>query len=151
MVKKMITFTPNTITYAVPVDSDIGKKIGAKMGIVFHTQYSGRKMDSLSAGFGTVRGIGTSSVFLASAEYKDTSGAFTFTKSELNSFDALIRMVVALSKAKLVLDEMQKTNNDPLQVGFRLKTFFNYYIKNTKGDMAKVKTMQTLLETILKT
>ena len=25
--EKMVTFTPNTITYAVPVDSDIGKKI----------------------------------------------------------------------------------------------------------------------------
>ena len=144
--EKMITFTPNTITYAVPIDSAIGRKISkAKMGIVFHTQYSGRKMDSLSAGFGTARGIGTSSVFLASAEYKDTSGASTFTKSELNSFDALIRMAEgSLSKAKPILDEMQKTNNDPLQVGFRLKTFFNYYIKNTKGDMAKVKTMQTL-------
>ena len=25
--EKMISFTPNTITYAVPVNSDIGKKI----------------------------------------------------------------------------------------------------------------------------
>ncbi len=144
--EKMITFTPNTITYAVPVDSDIGRKISrTKMGIVFHTQYTGKSMDSLSAGFGTARGLGTSSVFLASAEYKDTSGSSTFNKGELNSFDSLIRMAEgSLQKAKPILDEMEKSKDDKLSVGFRLKTFFNYYIKNTKGDMAKVKTMQSL-------
>ena len=36
--ENMITFTPNTITYAVPIASDIGKRIRrARMGIVFHT------------------------------------------------------------------------------------------------------------------
>ena len=36
------TFTPNKITYAVPVDSELGKKIDrAKLGIVFHTAYDG--------------------------------------------------------------------------------------------------------------
>jgi hypothetical protein len=69
--EKMISFTPNTITYAVPKDSDIGRRIArAKMGIVFHTQYSGKKMDSLSASFGTVTGSSNRSIFLASAAYK---------------------------------------------------------------------------------
>src|SRR6056300_1114022 len=41
--ENMLTFTPNTITYAVPIDSDIGKRIKrARMGIVFHTSYSGK-------------------------------------------------------------------------------------------------------------
>ena len=36
-------------------------------------------------------------------------------------------------------------SNDSLSVGFRLKAFFNYYIKNTKGNsMAKVKTLQDM-------
>ena len=69
--EKMISFTPNTITYAVPVNSDLGKKIAkAKMGIVFHTQYSGKTMDNLSASFGTVKGSSNRNVFLASAGYK---------------------------------------------------------------------------------
>ena len=39
----MISFTPNTITYAVPVASNIGRQIiRAKMGIVFHTKYTGK-------------------------------------------------------------------------------------------------------------
>ena len=38
--EKMITFTPNTITYAVPAGSDIARRIArAKLGIVFHTKY----------------------------------------------------------------------------------------------------------------
>jgi len=142
--EKMITFTPNTITYAVPVDSDIGRKISrTKMGIVFHTQYTGKSMDSLSAGFGTARGLGTSSVFLASAEYKDTSGSSTFNKGELRRFDGLIRMAQgSLSKAKPMLDEISKNSSDPLSVGFRLKTYFNFYIKNSKSGMDKVRVMQ---------
>jgi len=144
--EKMITFTPNTITYAVPVNSSIGKRIArARLGIVFHTYYTGKDMKSLSAGFGTVSGkSGSSSVFLASAGYTDTSGSSTFTSSELSSFDALIRMAEgSLSKAAPLLDTMK--SNDSLSVGFRLKAFFNYYIRNSKGNsMAKVKTLQEM-------
>jgi len=46
----------------------------------------------------------------------------------------------SLSKAGPLLDEMSKTS-DALSVGFRLKAFFNYYIKNTQGHMAKVKNL----------
>jgi len=155
--EKMITFTPNTITYAVPVNSSIGKRIArARLGIVFHTYYTGKDMKSLSAGFGTVSGkSGSSAVFLASAGYTDTSGSSTFTSSELSSFDALIRMAEgSLSKAAPLLDTMK--SNDSLSVGFRLKTFFNYYIRNSKGNsMAKVKTLQDMFreyyEQILRT
>jgi hypothetical protein len=144
--ERMITFTPNTITYAVPVNSDIGKRIArARLGIVFHTYYTGKDMKSLTAGFGTVSGkSGSSAVFLASAGYTDTSGSSTFTSSELSSFDALIRMAEgSLSKAAPLLDIMK--SNDSLSVGFRLKAFFNYYIRNSKGDsMAKVKTLQDM-------
>ena len=141
--EKMISFTPNTITYAVPVNSDIGKKIArAKMGIVFHTSYSGKTMDKLSASFGTVRGSGNRNVFLASAGYKET--AVMFSKSELSRFDAQIRMAQgSLTKAKPVLDEMSKSSmSDQLSVGYRLKTYFNYYIKNSNSGMEKVATMQ---------
>ena len=140
--EKMISFTPNTITYAVPVNSDIGRRIArAKMGIVFHTQYTGKTMDSLSAGFGTVTGSSNRNVFLASAAYKQTS--VMFDKSELNKFDAQIRMAEgSLSKAKPILDLMSGNVTDELSVGYRLKTFFNYYIKNSNSDMGKVRVMQ---------
>ena len=140
--EKMISFTPNTITYAVPVNSDIGRRINrAKMGIVFHTQYSGRTMSNLSASFGTVTGSSNKNIFLASAGYKDT--AVMFTKPELNNFDAQIRMAEgSLRKAGPILDLMSKSTQDQLSVGFRLKTFFNFFIRNSNSGMEKVRTMQ---------
>jgi len=40
--EKLYTFTPNTITYAIPIDHPIGKAVGtAKVGVVFHTHYKG--------------------------------------------------------------------------------------------------------------
>ena len=155
--EKMITFTPNTITYAVQADSSIGKKIArAKMGIVFHTMYTGRDMKSLSASFGNVSGSGNSRVFVASAAYKDDSGSITFTKSELTKFDAQLRMAEgSLGRASKVLDEMTSRASDPLSVGFRLKAFFNHYIRNNKGSMAKVAVLQDMFrdyyENVLKT
>jgi len=139
---KMISFTPNTITYAVPVNSDIGKRISkARMGIVFHTKYSGKTLDSMTAGFGTVRGSARN-VFLASAGYRDVSGSAKLTRNELTQFDAKLRMAQgSLSKAGPILDEMSKSSSDALSVGFRLKTFFNYYIRNTQGHMAKVRNL----------
>jgi len=136
----MITFTPNTITYAVPVDSSIGKRIArARMGIVFHTKYSGKTLDSMTAGFGTVRGSATN-VFLASAAYKDVSGSVKLTRGELATFNARLRMAEgSLQKAGPMLDELQKSTADALGIPFRLKTFFNHYIRNTQGHMAKVR------------
>ena len=144
--ERMITFTPNTITYAVPLSSSLGRRISrARLGIVFHTYYTGKSMSSLTAGFGTVSGkTGSTAVYLASAGYTDTSGSSTFTSGELARFDGLIRMAEgSLSKAAPLLNVMK--SNDPLSVGFRLKSFFNYYIKNSQGSsMAKVKTLQDM-------
>ncbi len=140
--EKMVSFTPNTITYAVPMSSDLGKRImKAKMGIVFHTQYSGKTMDKLSAGFGTVTGSSNRNVFLASAGYKST--AVMFSKQELSKFDAQIRMAEgSLRRAKPILDLMSKNISDDTSVGYRLKTYFNYYIKNSNSGMDKVSVMQ---------
>ena len=143
---KMISFTPNTITYAVQASSGIGKKIArAKMGIVFHTMYTGKTIKTLNANFGNVRGSGNSRVWVASAAYRDDSGSIMFTKSELSKFDAQIRMAEgSLYKGEKILNEMQSQASNPLSVGFRLKAFFNYYIRNNKGGMGKVKVLQDM-------
>ena len=140
--EKMVSFTPNTITYAMPVTSDIGKRIlKAKMGIVFHTQYNGKDMKSLSASFGTVTGSSNRNVFLASASYRETG--VMMNKSDLAKFDAQIRMAEgSLSKAKPILDLMSGNIDDKYSVGYRLKTYFNSYIRNSNAGMEKVKTMQ---------
>ena len=79
------TFQPNTIVYAVPIVSDLGKKIQrAKIGIVFNTTYTGDTLQDMKASFGAdISGLRqTSSVWMDDATYKDTSGKSTFTKEE---------------------------------------------------------------------
>jgi len=77
------TFTPNTITYAVPKES-ASKIEKSKMGIVWHTTYSGDTLQSMRASFGaSVKGLTkTNDVWFTDADYKDTSGTINFNKAE---------------------------------------------------------------------
>jgi hypothetical protein len=91
---KYVTFHPNTIVYAVPAESDLAKQIKkAKIGVVWHTTYIGNSFETMSATFG--KGIvekfkQVSSIWMDDANYKDYSGAATFTKVETNKLDSII-------------------------------------------------------------
>ena len=51
--QRMYTFQPNTIVYATPVNSDLGRTFArAKIGIVFHTTYKGDELQDMKASFG---------------------------------------------------------------------------------------------------
>ena len=77
------TFQPNTILYAVPVDSKIGKQINkAKIGVVWHTTYKGSTVDDLKASFGAKIPSISSRVWQDDATYKDVSGKASFTAKE---------------------------------------------------------------------
>jgi len=134
--EKAIAFKPNTITYAVPEGTPLASRIlRAKLGIIFHTSYSGNSMSKLKASFGVnVRSFNNSSaVFFSDASYKDTSGVATFTSSESDSYDAQLRMAMgSIKKGKSVLELMKRQKN-LLSVGARLKIFFNDYVKRGKS------------------
>jgi hypothetical protein len=50
---KYTTFHPNTIVYAVPYDSPEGKNIrSAKIGVVWHTTYTGKTFETMKASYG---------------------------------------------------------------------------------------------------
>ena len=79
------TFQPNTIVYAVPVDSDLGKTMNtSKIGVVWHTTYTGDTLQDMKASFGAdISKLTTSpSVWMDDATYKDVSGRATFTEKE---------------------------------------------------------------------
>ena len=82
---KYITFHPNTIVYAVPVEA-AQEIMRAKIGVVWHTYYQGATFESMSASFGvsvaafkTVR-----TVWQKSANFPDISGLATLSKKETN-------------------------------------------------------------------
>jgi hypothetical protein len=88
-----ITFQPNTIVYAVPVSSDLGKTmLRSKVGIVWHTTYAGKKLQDMTASFGAniSRLNKISSVWMDDATYKDVSGKATFTEGETKAITAIL-------------------------------------------------------------
>ena len=83
--EKVYTFQPNTIVYAVPIDSDLGKVMKkAKIGVVWHTTYSGKSLPVMKASFGAnISNLNKSaSVWMDDATYKDVSGKATFNAKE---------------------------------------------------------------------
>ena len=87
--KPHITFTPNTITYAIPEDGDLAKQIDrAKLGIIFHTTYAGDSLATMNAqGGADVSSFAKSNdVFFDNATYKDVSGSAKFTDDESQQF-----------------------------------------------------------------
>ena len=91
--KPHITFTPNTITYAVPKES-ASKIEKSKMGIVWHTTYSGDTLQDMRATFSaSIKGLTkTNDVWFTDAEYKDTSGTINFNKAETDAITAILSL-----------------------------------------------------------
>lgn len=144
--KSYITFRPNTITYAADPKSKLGQDITrAKLGIVFHTKYTGQKLINqiIHQPDGSTREVGmkksynvnkgdyteTSQTWIQTAEYKDVSGAATFSKQELNKYNqAIKRAEGSLAKAGSILNQIQ-SGKKTLQIDTELLKFFNQYVK----------------------
>ena len=87
------TFQPNTIVYAVPTDSDLGKVMKkSKIGVVWHTTYTGSALQDMKASFGVnISGLSKpSSVWMDDATYKDVSGRATFTTRETDAITKVL-------------------------------------------------------------
>ena len=91
--EKYYTFQPNTIVYAIPVDSDLGAVIKkANIGIVWHTTYKGGALQDMKASFGAdIKSLSkSSSVWMDDATYKDVSGKATFNAKETDKITAIL-------------------------------------------------------------
>jgi len=125
--KQYIIFQPNTIVYAVPMES-ASQILSSKMGIVFHTTYSGKTMEDMSASFNVnLRGLSKSSdVWYSDATYKDTSGTINFNKTETKEITNV------LSKAgktfqTLKADVLNHIGNSDINI--LVKTFNNTKVR----------------------
>lgn len=96
---KYVTFQPNTIVYAVPEDTNLAKSIkSAKMGIVWHTTYSGKTMADMKASFGAdIGGMKQSkNVWFRDASFVDATGTATFTKQETDELNSILSQAGSL-------------------------------------------------------
>ena len=127
-----IAFTPNTITYAVPLTNALSRDIRrAKIGVVWHTTYNGKTMDSLSASFGADSGRlkASRNVWSTDAAFRDTSGNATMTKREVAQFKRFLNMANgSFSKSSTYLRKMS-SSTEAESLPYILKIFLNSYIR----------------------
>ena len=129
---RVISFTPNTITYTIPTDSRLAKKVSkAVLGIVFHTEYSGETLASMDAKFGFRKNIKDhKDIFVPSANFTDSVGAARFSTVDRLRFANLVsRSRGSLKQASRFLDTMQ---NADFAMPTIFKQFFNSYVREGK-------------------
>ena len=128
------TFQPNTIVYAVPVKSDLGRKISrSSIGVVWHTTYTGNSFESMSASFGkniVDKFNDVESIWQTDANYRDETGNATFTKAETAQVTELLSKAGSLfNKIPAGLINAFSENNDLLA---RVKIFNNSMVRANK-------------------
>jgi hypothetical protein len=122
-----ITFKPNTITYAVPENSDLGKQMSAtQVGIIFHTNYTGDTIANLKAQYGAdVSAFArTPDVWFDNATYKNVSGTANFTKEEQQQF------TTGIAQLKSLLNSVPTNLSAMLGVNKDFLPFFMLFIND---------------------
>ena len=128
-----LTFTPNTVTYAVPDDSDLASTIRkAKLGVVWHTTYKGKTIADLSASFGVNAKAfkKTKNVWFEDATLDLVNPSMT--KSEIKTIDGLIaktKGALKLSGKFLNILKKESGKKDQFTLSALLKVFFNTKIR----------------------
>jgi len=130
--QSLITFRPNTITYAVEPDSQIGREVSAaSMGIVFHTKYTGPSIQEMSASFGVSDSdyTKTRSVWATSATFSNATGAATFSLDEYRTYSNAVNMAEGSVKAAGNIFNKIQSGKKTLQLDTVFMEFFNSYYR----------------------
>lgn len=134
------TFQPNTIVYAIPVNTPLGRQISkAAIGVVWHTTYTGDSFETMSAAFGkdiVSKFNSSAKIWQVDATYRDESGKAVFNEAETKAVTA------ELSKAGALFNKIPAgllngiAENEELKL--RIKTFNNTLVRS--GTRANPKT-----------
>ena len=164
--KPHLTFTPNTITYAVPEDGDLAKQIDrAKVGIIFHTTYNGDTLADMTASGGADISSFTKNndVFFDNATYKDVSGSAKFTDEETKKFyNSIEKLETLLNNVprnlssvlgqntdfvpmfQMYINAMVKEGQLPSNVNTFLLGFKKFYAERMQQQIAGLKAQKAL-------
>jgi len=128
-----VTFQPNTIVYAVPSDTKLAQSmLSAHIGVVFHTSYTGKKMQDMKASFNVDIGklSTTKDIWFRDASFVDTSGSATFTEEETKQLTTILSLagrtfqnISAATLNRISTNEVIKTY---------IKTFNNAKVREGK-------------------
>ena len=128
--RSYITFRPNTITYAVPKDSKVAREVqSARIGIVFHTSYTGPRMDSLTTNFDVdITSLKKSkNVWFRSNRFVDVTGRATLTKSENAKLTSILSQCGSTFRTIPASLLNQIATNDTYRI--HIMTFYNQKVR----------------------
>ena len=132
----LYTFRPNTITYAIPTNHPIGVAAKqAKIGVVFHTHYTGNYVPEMQAAAGA-KVDGNSDVLVVK---NDTPmHRVGFSKAEMQKFDNYISKIERMCQIcgdflDELVDMSGSTGDAKFHISTYLKQFFNSEIKNARS------------------
>ena len=142
--KTYVTFHPNTIVYAVPSGTEAAKKVkAAKVGIVWHTTYTGTSFETMKASYGVniSKFRNSKNVWSQDAMLRDMT-QFTMTQTDTEDVNA------HLSNAGRIFNKISgstlrtlEANQDLAQL---IETFNNTFVRkgqvigNTKTHVTKL-------------
>ena len=144
--KQTYSFRPNTITYTVDVKSELGEKVGnSKLGIVFHTEYTGRTMQDLVAGFGAdVSGLqGKPEVAVFSSEFTNVGGTANLSMVEKAQVNRTIMAAERnLRSGQTFVKGIQGVGKGPFTLPALFKVYFNQVVREGKVPSAQIMSKQ---------
>ena len=144
--KRTYSFRPNTITYTVDVKSELGQKVGAsKLGIVFHTEYTGTSMTDLMAGFGAdvSKLQGKPEVAVFSSEFQNVGGAANLSKVERAAVNrTILAAETNLRQGQTFIKGIQDVGKGPFTLPALFKVYFNQVVREGRVPPAQIMSKQ---------
>ena len=144
--QKLYTFRPNTITYGIPVDHPLGEQCkSSKIGVVFHTHYTGDDLESMQAQGGVPDSMIGSSADVLNIKNTTPMSDVNFSAAEFTEFDRHVNEIERMCRfSGAFLDELLglKGNKGDAKwhISSYMKQFFNDQIKQqqtiTNADKA---------------
>ena len=145
--QKYVTFQPNTIVYAVPYDSDLAKQIRrAKIGIVFHTKYTGKDFPDMKADFNVDSSSLTSTpdVWFQDAKLRDISGQATFTKKDTDDITKILSEAGKIFN-KIAASTIKEIGNTP-KLAQTIETYNNSLVRKAQSPPESRKHVKGLIK-----
>ena len=130
--ERLYTFRPNTITYGIPIDHPIGKAAKtAKIGVVFHTHYTGNILSEMQARAGADITGSSDALVIKNDTPMDQVG---FNQIELRNFDNHVQKIermcaVAGPFLDNLVSNMGSTGDAKFHISTYIKQFFNSEVR----------------------
>ena len=126
--EKLYTFRPNTITYGIPVNHPLGEKCkSSKIGVVFHTHYTGDDLESMQAKGGVPDNMISESSGVLNIKNTTPMTDVNFTTAEFTEFDRHVDEIERMCRfSGAFLDELLGLKGTKGDAKWHISSYMNH-------------------------